>query len=73
MSKLILPNAPKEKLDMWFRSISYELIHYWTSFAADCYYIVCGTSNGVDSDLHFIRIFKIGDRWELSQDHTEST
>jgi hypothetical protein len=68
-----LPVIPKAKLDEWFRSIEYKVIHYWKNFHSDCFYIVCGCSDGVGYDLFFIRIFKVGDKWELSEDHKEST
>jgi len=67
-----LPEIPKQKLDDWFGSIPYEVVHYWKQFHDDCFYIVCGTSDGVGYDLFFIRIFKIGDSWQLSEDHKDS-
>jgi hypothetical protein len=68
-----LPSEVQKKLDSWFNSTDYTVIYYWKNLHSDCFYIVCGSTYGVGETLFFIRIFKIGNKWELSQDHTEST
>jgi len=68
-----LPKNIKETLDKWFGSITYKLMYFWESFAGDTFYVVCVTSDDVGRDIHFIRIFYVGESLELSVDHTDST
>jgi hypothetical protein len=66
-----LPKGVKEKLDEWFKGEdNYGILHFWESFHKDTYYIVCGYF-GVFWHIYFIRVFKMGDEWSLSQDKDE--
>jgi len=59
-----LPDEVKTVLDEWFTS-SFGLIHFWE--ADETYYIV-GWNEG---DLYFVRVFQLGNKWQLSQDNIQ--
>lgn len=54
------------KIENWLKGYKWHLLHFWSNI--DEYTCVVA----MRGYLHFLRVFKIGDEWDLSRDNRVS-
>lgn len=59
----------KAKLDAWFGEGGYEALIIWKEYGeGGAYFAVIQTGEGAAAKIHMARLFKIGDKMEISID-----